>query len=183
MTAMTRVDIVGVFPDVGPDAAVVLLGEAPAPTRVLPIIIGRPEAAAIARAASGVAPARPGTHDLMTDLLDLVDARVEEVAITELRDGTFYAELFVEATSGLQAIDARPSDGLALAVRSGAQIVVAADVLDEAAVPVRRDVDEPFTDDEVDQIVAEFGSFLSNVSPGDFDEATDQDATPPDDIS
>jgi len=169
MAAMTSVDIVGVFLDVEDGASVVLLGDADGPTRVLPIIIGRMEADAIARSAAGVVPNRPGTHDLMTELLSLVDARVEEVAITELRDGTFFAELFVEAVGGLQAIDARPSDGLALAVRSGARIVVATSVLDEAGVRLERDVDDQLTDIDINAIVSEFGRFLSTVSPEDFD--------------
>lgn len=170
MTAMTAVEIVGVFLDVGPEASVVLLGEGDRPDRVLPIMVGRCEADAIARAVAGVATARPGTHDLMTDLLSLVDARLEEVAITELRDGVFFAELFVEAASGLQAIEARPSDGLALAVRAGAPIVVAAAVFDDAAVAVRHDADGPFTTSEVDGIVADFRTFLSEVTPEDFDD-------------
>lgn len=176
MTAMTAVDIVGVFLDVGPGASVVLLGEHDRPLRVLPIMVGRPEADSIARAAAGVVPPRPATHDLMTDLLELVDARLEEVAITELRDGTFFAELFVESATGLQAIAARPSDGLALAVRTGVPIVVATAVLDEAAVEVRHD--EPFTDDDVNEIVADFRQFLTTVTPDDFTGGADGD--PPD---
>ena len=177
MAAMTSVDIVGVFPDVTDGASVVLLGDAEGPSRVLPIIIGRAEADAIVRAAAGVVPSRPGTHDLITDLLELVDARVEEVALTELRDGTFFAELFVEAIGGLQAIDARPSDGLALAVRSGAQIVVATAVLDEAGVPLEHDPDDRLTTDDVNEIVSEFGRFLATVSPDDFGAGDDADAT------
>ncbi len=183
MTAMTAVDIVGVFLDVEDDASVVLLGDTAGPARVLPILVGRAEADAIARAAVGVVPRRPGTHDLITNLLALVDARVEEVAITELRNGTFFAELFVEAVGGLQAIDARPSDGLALAVRSGARIVVAASVFDEAGIVVQHDVDEQFTEAEVNEIVAEFGRFLSTVSAEDFDASpTPAEGAPDEDV-
>ena len=180
MSAMTTVDIVGVFLDVENGASVVLLGDVGGPTRVLPIIVGRTEAGAIARAAAGVVPGRPGTHDLITELLTLVDARVEEVAITELRDGTFFAELFVEAVGGLQAIDARPSDGLALAVRSGARIVVATSVFDEAGVVVQHDHGEQFTESDVNEIVSDFGRFLSTVSPGDFDLASQPSEGEPD---
>lgn len=177
MAAMTSVDIVGVFPDVADGASVVLLGDAEGTPRVLPIIIGRTEADAIVRAAAGVVPSRPGTHDLITELLALVDARVEEVAITELRDGTFFAELFVEAIGGLQAIDARPSDGLALAVRSGAEIVVATAVLDEAGVRLEHEPDDRLTESDVNEIVSEFGRFLATVSPDDFDPDEDADGT------
>ena len=168
MTAMTSVDIVGVFLDIDAGSSVVLLGDGDRPARVLPIMVGLAEADAIARAAAGVVPPRPGTHDLIVALLDLLDAQLEEVAITELRDGTFYAELFVESASGLEAIDARPSDGLALAVRAGAPIVVTTALFDEAAVPVGQKTDEPLTNTEVDEIVSDFRKFLGSVSPADF---------------
>lgn len=168
MTVMKPVEIVGVFAD-RVAGSLVLLSDLDTPNRVLPILIGPPEARAIAIALSGLRPERPGTHDLMVSLLDRSGVRLDEAAITELRDGTFYAELFVETDTGLHRESARPSDAVALALRAGAPIVVATAVLDEASVDVRRSIEEPFNEDEIDRIVADFSSSLAAASPVDFE--------------
>ena len=168
MTAMRAVEIVGVYAG-SLDGAVVLLGESQTPERVLPIVIGAPEAMAIAAALSGTEPIRPQTHDLMAALLRRSDMHLDEVAITELRDGIFFAELFLETMTGLHTESARPSDAIALALRLGSPIVAAADLLDEAAVPVRRVGDDSFTDEEIDEIVSDFRTYLATATPHDFE--------------
>ncbi len=97
--------------------------------RRLPIIIGAFEAQAIALEMEGVMPPRPMTHDLMKSLMDSFDSTLDEVLINELRDGTFYAKLIFEAR-GLE-IDARPSDAIAIAVRTNAPIFVNSQILEE----------------------------------------------------
>jgi bifunctional DNase/RNase len=169
MTSMVAVQIVGLQLEPVSGVPVILLGETMPPTRVLPIIIGPFEARSIALAVAGLIPPRPGTHDLMVDVIEHVDSRLEEVSVTELVDETFFAALFIEAPSGLHRISARPSDAIALAVRTGVPISVHADVLDAAAVTVRRESAEPFTDDEIDDIVGRFQNFLSTAQPSDFD--------------
>lgn len=168
MTSMIAVQIVGLQLDPSSGVNVVLLGETETPTRVLPILIGPNEARSIAGALAGVVPPRPATHDLMVDLIQRVGCQLEEVAVTELVDGTFFAELFVEAPSGLHRVPARPSDGIALAVRVGVPIVVNATVLDAAAIAVRRKSPDPFSDSEIDEIVNEFQTFLETTNPSDF---------------
>jgi len=168
MTAMVNVEIVGfqLEPDSG--IPVVLLAEPGAPDRVLPILIGPAEAQSIALALAGFRTARPGTHDLIVTIFEKLDSRLEEVAVTELVDGVFFAELFVETPTGLHRISARPSDGIAIAVRVGVPVVVAQTVLDAAAVPVSRAPQEPFSADEIESIVGDFQQRLETLQPSDF---------------
>jgi bifunctional DNase/RNase len=99
----------------------------------LPIIIGAFEAQAIALEIEGIKPPRPLTHDLLKQLTDSLGASVIEVIIDELRENTFYAKIVLEVSGFSQEIDARPSDAIALAVRTQAPIYVASTVLDTAA--------------------------------------------------
>jgi bifunctional DNase/RNase len=166
---MMPAEILGVHVNATNGYATILLGSPEREDRVLPIIIGLPEAQAIVTALAGVTPPRPGTHDLMVDVMRTAESELGQVAVTELVDGTFHAELSLEMTTGSQRISSRPSDGIALAVRVGAPIVVASEVFDVAAVEIDRESDEPFTEEEVDEIVSEFQEFLETAQPSDFD--------------
>jgi bifunctional DNase/RNase len=128
--------------------------------RLLPIWIGQPEATAILLALEGVDLPRPLTHDLMKNVLETLDAYIERVEITRVEEGTFFAALVVRAEERMLAVDARPSDSIALAVRSGAPMFVADDVMNLAAVS-----DE--TVDEEAEMKA-FREFLEHVDPEDF---------------
>ncbi len=99
----------------------------------LPIIIGAFEAQAIALEIEGIKPPRPLTHDLLKQLTDSLGATVIEIIIDELRDNTFYAKIILEVSGFSQELDARPSDAIALAVRTQAQIYVAETVMEAAA--------------------------------------------------
>jgi len=125
--------------------------------RYLPIWIGAVEATAIAFAQQGVVPPRPLTHDLMKDLLEAMGQELTEVQITDMKDSVFYANLVFG--SGVE-VGARPSDSIALALRTGSRIVCAEDVLDEVglAVPAEQE-------DEVER----FREFLDHVTPEDFE--------------
>lgn len=137
--------------------------EEPGEGKLLPIWIGVPEATAIVLAVEGSAPPRPLVYDLMTRLLGAVEARVEEVEVTKLEEGTFYAEIRLRAARGRHIIDARPSDSIALAVRVGAPIYVAEAVLAEAGIP-----DESTGEADEESQVAAFSEFLDTVDPEDF---------------
>ncbi len=102
--------------------------------RYLPIWIGPWEASAIAMKLQGQSPERPLTHDLFATVLDILGASVREVIITDLADETFHARVMLEAGGRPIEVDARPSDALALAVRTGARIFAAEAVLDRAGV-------------------------------------------------
>ncbi len=102
--------------------------------RYLPIWIGPWEASAIAMKLQGQAPERPLTHDLLATILDLLGATVREVIISDLADDTFRARIILESGGRPVEVDSRPSDAIALAVRTGVRIFAAEDVLDRAGV-------------------------------------------------
>ena len=100
--------------------------------RVLPIWVGPVEANAIAMQIENIAPPRPMTHDLLRHLVTELGANLERVVITELRDNTFYAYLELRRGDETILVDSRPSDALALSIRTRARIYVHARVLDQA---------------------------------------------------
>lgn len=156
---MVPMDVVGVRMEMPSNTPIVLLREREG-ERYLPIWIGAVEATAIAYAQQGVVPPRPLTHDLMKDLLVALDAHVSEVRITALEDGVFYAVIVF--AGGLE-VQARPSDAIALALRSEVPIVGAESVLDEAGIEIP-DESEPVEEDQVEK----FREFLDQVTPEDF---------------
>jgi len=139
------------------------LDEEPGVGHLLPIWIGHPEATAIMLALEGVESPRPMTHDLLRNVIDTLDNYVERVEITRVDSGTFYAAIILRGEESIRVVDARPSDSIALAIRMGAPIFVAEDVLAAAAVP-----DEPgaLVDEEAE--LAAFREFLEGVDPEDF---------------
>jgi bifunctional DNase/RNase len=126
--------------------------------RFLPIWIGHPEAAAILMKLQGASTPRPMTHDLLSDVLENLDAKCERVSVTELRDNTFYASITVSVIE----IDSRPSDALALAVRVAAPIFAAEEVIEESAIEFEHEVED------TEEVVDKFKDFLDEVSPEDF---------------
>jgi bifunctional DNase/RNase len=130
--------------------------------RYLPIWIGHPEAAAILMKMQGAPTPRPMTHDLVTDMLGELNATVSKISVTELRDNTFYAIITLQVNGSELEIDSRPSDALALAVRTDAPIFVSDQVIEDSAIEFGG---EP---EEQDEIVDEFRKFLEDVSPEDF---------------
>lgn len=102
--------------------------------RWLPIVVGPAEAQAIALRLEKVNPPRPLSHDLMKNLLDSMETSVDSVAVTKLEDNTYYAVITLSKGEAKTEIDARPSDGIALALRTGAPVLVAEAVMDKAAI-------------------------------------------------
>jgi bifunctional DNase/RNase len=123
------VDILGLSTNPASGGAYALILREVNGNRRLPIIIGAAEAQSIALEMEGIKPPRPLTHDLMKNIIAAFGGELSDIIIDDLRDGTFYAKLNIDS----QQIDSRPSDAIALAVRYGAQIFVAANVMDEAA--------------------------------------------------
>jgi len=148
---------------------VVLLQEIAGARRTLPIFIGAPEATAIAFALQGVATSRPMTHDLFRDVLTTMGITLDRVLITELREGTYYAELHLTQDGRSTVVSARPSDAIALAARLGAPIFAEDELIDSEGVQLAPDEDD---DDEVegnpDEIVSQFKQFIEGVRPEDF---------------
>jgi bifunctional DNase/RNase len=151
-----EVDVIGVRVEMPSNQPIVLLREV-AGERYLPIWIGAVEATAIAFAQQGVVPPRPLTHDLLKDVITETGNELTEVRITEVRDGVFFAVLVFG--SGVE-VSARPSDSIALALRTGSRILCAEGVLDEAGLEVPAE-----QEDEVEK----FREFLDHVTPEDFE--------------
>lgn len=101
--------------------------------KVLPIWIGHAEAWAIAMELSGVGSKRPLTHDLMKRMIESLDASVDRVEITELKEQTFYAVVHLDRNGDDFEVDARPSDSIALALKTGAKILVNAELFEVSA--------------------------------------------------
>ncbi len=102
------------------------------------------------------------THDLLSDMLTELDVNCTRVSVTELRENTFYASITLSVNGRELEIDSRPSDALALAVRSGAPIFAAEDVIAESAIEFEHEVED------TEEVVEKFKDFLENVSPEDF---------------
>jgi len=150
-----ELDVVGVRVEMPTNQPLVLLREVDG-ARYLPIWIGAVEATAIAFAQQGVVPPRPLTHDLLRDVVTAFEQELDEVRITDVKDGVFYATLVFG--SGVQ-VEARPSDSIALALRTGSRIVCSEDVLGESGVHVA---------DEDEDEVEKFREFLDQITPEDF---------------
>jgi bifunctional DNase/RNase len=158
-TPLTELTVVGVRVELPSQQPIVLLKEEGG-DRYLPIWIGAVEATAIAFAQQGIVTARPMTHDLLRDLLEALGRPLESVTISDLRDGVFYAELGFG--DGL-TVSARPSDAIALAMRTGAVIRSEESVLVEAGIAIP---------DEQEDEVEKFREFLDTITPEDFDKGS-----------
>jgi hypothetical protein len=130
--------------------------------KFLPIWIGHPEAAAILMKLQGASTPRPMTHDLITEVISELDAQCARVAVTELRDNTFYASITLRINGQDVEIDSRPSDALALAVRTSAPIFAAEEVIQESAIEFEHEVED------TEEVVDKFKQFLDEVTPEDF---------------
>jgi uncharacterized protein len=148
-----------------PDNTPVVLLQEVGGRRVLPILIGHPEANAIAFALQGVETPRPMTHDLMRDLLTTVGAVVERVVVTELVDKTYFAEIHLTLAGTAHVVSSRPSDAMALAVRLGVPIFADDELLDAEGQVLEEPEDE---DVEEEDVIRQFQHFIDEVRPEDF---------------
>jgi uncharacterized protein len=158
---MQEMVIYGVSFDMVGKQPIVLLKTADG-NKFLPIWIGHPEAAAILMKLQGATTPRPMTHDLVTDMLSQLEVKVARIAVTELRDNTFYALITVIVDGAEIEVDSRPSDAIALAVRAGAPIYAADAVIEESAIEFETEGDAN------EEVVEEFKKFLDEVKPEDF---------------
>lgn len=155
---LIELELVGVRVELPHNQPIVLLKEQTG-YRFLPIWIGAPEATSIAFALQGVAMPRPLTHDLLRNVLADLSVGVERIVVTELREGTFYAEIELVHNGKTVKVSSRPSDAIALAVRATVPIFAEEAVLAEAGIEI---------EDEDEQEVERFKQFIDSVSPEDF---------------
>ncbi len=158
---MQEMVIYGVSFDLVGKQPIVLLKTADG-NKFLPIWIGHPEAAAILMKLQGANTPRPMTHDLVAEILGQLEVKIVRIAVTELRENTFYAQITVQQDGSEIDIDSRPSDAIALAIRAEAPIFAADEVIEESGIE--------FENGEVneEEMVAEFKRFLDNVTPDEF---------------
>jgi hypothetical protein len=161
----SEMELVGVRVDMPSNTPVMLLRELEGDRRLLAIMIGGPEAQAIAFALDGVETRRPLTHDLIALLLDELDAHLDRIVISALRDDVYYADLHLRVGEQDHVVSARPSDAMAIAVRVGTPVFADEAVLAEAGYVDVPD-DEDLEDD--DEVVEEFREFIDQVNPEDF---------------
>ncbi len=155
-------EVVGVRVEMPSNQPIVLLKESDG-LRFLPIWVGASEATAIAFVQQGVQPARPMTHDLLADVIEGLDAVLTSVHMTKIENGIFFAELNLRTSAGVVVtISARPSDAIALALRTHSNILATPDLLHEAGIAI------PNEGGEENQEVERFRAFLDEINPEDF---------------
>ncbi len=155
-------EVVGVRVEMPSNQPIILLKEIDG-SRFLPIWVGANEASAIAFAQQGLQPPRPLTHDLMREVIEGLDATLTAVHLTELREGIFYAILVIRDAAGVtRSISARPSDAVALALRTHSNILSSEELLNEAGVEM------PIEGGQENQEVERFRAFLDEINPEDF---------------
>lgn len=165
---MVEVRLRAVRVDLQSNTPVLLLQETEGEGRTLPIFIGTPEATAIAYALQGVAMPRPMTHDLMKDLLTSLEVDVERVVITELRSSTYYAELHLRWGTRRAVVSSRPSDAVAIAVRTESPLFVSDELMDSEGILLAIDTAEEEEEASSDELVGQFRQFLDSIKPEDF---------------
>lgn len=169
---MVEMRLTGVKVELPTNTPVVLLQEVGGEQRTLPIFVGMPEATSMLHVLHGQASPRPLTYDLFATVLDDVGARLERVAITDLRDGTYYAELHLRVGAATKVVSARPSDAVNLALRAGCPIVCDDDLL--ANEGVRYDPEEDALqvaasgEPRAEAMVDELKEWLEHIRPEDF---------------
>ena len=164
---LVQVEVVGVRIEMPSNQPIVLLKEVEG-TRFLPIWVGAVEATAIAFAQQGLEAQRPLTHDLISNILDHVDITLASVHITEIKDGVFYADLLLRNYEGaLEPLSVRPSDAIAVALRTKSKIMVNSDLLDEVGIDIPEQVAIEVSA-AGDQELEAFREFLDGINPEDF---------------
>jgi len=167
---MIPVELVGVRVELPANQPIVLLRE-PDSGRYLPIWIGGAEAMSISTHLEGQRPPRPLTHQLLADVLVALGAKLEAVHLTDLREGTFYAELHLLADGREVIVSARPSDAIAVAIRVGdVPILVDEDLFERVSIEIGS-IDEDDEDPDPEEEVRQFRAFLEDLDPDDFLEA------------
>jgi bifunctional DNase/RNase len=155
VSELRLVEVVGVRVEMPSNQPIVLLKEVDG-IRYLPIWVGAAEATAIAFAQQGLTPPRPLTHDLIKNILDTLGTTVESVQVTHLTEGVFFSKILLE--KGIE-VSARPSDAIALALRTGSPIYGTEAVFNSAGIEIP---------DQADDQVEAFREFLDQINPEDF---------------
>ncbi len=164
---MRLVELVGVRLALPANTPILEIREAESPCRTLLIQIGAPEASSIHCAMEGLSPARPLTHDLLVEIIEAFEAEVTRIVITNEMGGTYYAELHLDTIEGPKKVSCRPSDAIAIAVRTGADMFAAESVLErngEKVAPPGKVAGAEASE----EMLEEFHDFIESINPEDF---------------
>ncbi len=153
---MIEMKVAGIVLNAASRSPMILLKDS-SERRALPIFIGQDQADSIIKALEGHRPSRPLTHDLIANIFDDCDIELEKIIIHSLTDDIFYAVLCIELNGVKKEIDCRPSDAVAVAIRTGSPIWVLEEVIADASIPVDRDADNAERE--------AFREFISSLSP------------------
>ena len=152
------VEVSGIRLEEDSETPIMLLHE-PNTSKFLPIWIGTIEAVSIAYAQEGYIHPRPQTHDLLVDIVESLNATISEVCITDIKDKTYFAEITLNTVKGSVTLSSRPSDAIALAIRSNAKITVNQELFNQNSIILI---------EENNQEIKEFIEFIDDISPDDF---------------
>ena len=152
------VEVSGIRLEEDSETPIMLLHD-PDTSRFLPIWIGTIEAVSIAYAQEGYVHPRPQTHDLLIDIIESLNASITEVSITDIKDKTYYAEITLNTFDGNVTLSSRPSDAIALAIRSNSKITVNNAIFSQNSIILI---------DDNNQEIKEFVEFIDDISPDDF---------------
>jgi bifunctional DNase/RNase len=161
---VVRMELVGVRVEVPANTPIVVLREQDGTHRLLPIVIGTPEASSIHAALEGIESPRPLTHDLMVHVLERLGVTIDRVVVTEVRDHVFYAELHLTSAAGSEVVSSRPSDAIALAARTGTPLFASESLLLQAG----QEPEVERSEADAEAILDEFRDFLDDLDPDDF---------------
>ena len=156
---MIEMKVAGIALDAVTRSPIVLLKDG-SDRRALPIYIGQDQARSIIGALERQRPPRPLTHDLLVNLMEAWEMELERIVIHSLQDNTFYAVLSLKQGETKKELDCRPSDAIAIALRTNSPIWVMEEVVADASIPVDRQADEQERQD--------FHEFISNLRPEDL---------------
>ena len=158
MSKNIKVEVNSIRLEESSDTPILLLLD-PSTQKVLPIWIGTIEAVSIAYAQEGVLHDRPQTHDLLLNIVEALDASINEVNISNISDETYYADIILNSVNGLVTLSARPSDAIALALRSNIPVTVNEKVFETNSIDLIID-----SANEIE----EFKAFIKDIKPEDF---------------
>ena len=144
--------------------------------RYLPIMVGIYEAEHLTLALQDVEVARPLTYDLFVNIMDNLGAEVSHVEVVSLNEETYFGNIVLDVNGTTHNIDSRPSDAMNLAIRMGASIFVAEEVLDEAGLTPEDDLTETGPGEELDsERLSVFENYLDQITPESPEEKPDED--------
>ena len=158
MNEKVVVEVSGIRLEEDSETPIMLLQD-PKTYRFLPIWIGTIEAVSIAYAQEGFVHPRPQTHDLLIDIVESLNATISEVCITDIQDKTYFAEITLNTLEGNLTLSSRPSDAIALAIRSNSKITVDNELFNKNSIILIEENNEQ---------IQQFKDFIDGISPEDF---------------